>query len=193
VRVHVLSRVSPVEILGEGGRVTGIRLERNALEPDGRGGVRAVGTGRTEILPVGLVFRAVGYRGKPIPGVPFDAGRGTIPNRDGRVVAENGEIVPRTYVVGWAKRGPSGLIGTNRADSKETVERFFEDLPGIDRSPPRTAELALRFLRARQPELVTWTGWKRLDAVEVSEGEKRAKIRHKVTHLRRMVDHAVKE
>jgi ferredoxin--NADP+ reductase len=188
VRVHLRLRVSPVEMRGSG-CVNGLVIERNRLVPDGRGSVRAEGTGEREILPVGLVFRAVGYRGTAIPGVPFDERRGIVHNREGRVVGLDGEIVPRTYVVGWAKRGPSGLIGTNRADSKDTVEKLVEDLAGV---PPAGHPDPLPWLRERQPALVDWADWKRLDSDEVATGAARGKVRHKhadvASMLRRMAE-----
>ena len=122
--------VSPVEVLGDGGRVTGVRIERNRLVARDGGRMRAEGTGETEVVPCGMVVRSVGYRGAPLPGVPFDERRGIVPNEGGRVVrappgggtagggaAAGLEVVPGEYVAGWAKRGPSGVIGTNKADS----------------------------------------------------------------------------
>ena len=100
-----------------------LKLEHNRLEPSERGS-RAVGTGRTEELDVGLVLRAIGYRGAPVTGVPFHDAWGIIPNEDGRVTEMDGIVREREYVVGWAKRGPTGLIGTNKNDSAATVDRM---------------------------------------------------------------------
>src|ERR1700681_2013839 len=120
--------VSPVALIGAAGHVEAITLERNELIPDDHGGVTARGTGRLETLDgIGLVFRAVGYRGIPIPGVPFDDHAGHIANVEGRVAAANA-VVPGEYVVGWAKRGPSGLVGTNRADSIAPEQAILADL-----------------------------------------------------------------
>ncbi len=127
--------VSPLELLGEGGRVAGVRVERNRLvrQPDGY--MRAVGTGEKQVIPCGMVIRSVGYRGAPLAGVPFDERRGIVPNEGGRVVRSDGsgavapgEVVAGEYVVGWAKRGPSGVIGTNKADAAATVALMREDL-----------------------------------------------------------------
>ena len=132
--------VSPVEVVGEGGRVTGVKIERNRLVAQEDGYMRAEGTGEMEVVPCGMVIRSVGYRGAPLPGVPFDDRRGIVPNVGGRVVgvgpgagvekrevAAGVEVVPGEYVVGWAKRGPSGVIGTNKADAAATVALMRED------------------------------------------------------------------
>lgn len=173
-RVHLRLRTSPIALHG-GERVESVELGRNALADDGRGGVRAVDTGERESLPAGLVFRAVGYRGVPLPGAPFDERTGTIPNAGGRVTRD-GEGVPRLYVVGWAKRGPQGLIGTNRADAKDTVDRMLEDLPRL----PVGERPALAGLDGRA---VTWEDWGRIDAEEVRRGKARGKIREKFTRV----------
>src|SRR5207237_2659346 len=116
-------RVSPIELIGDAdGHVRAMRLERNVLVTDATGGMACRGTGRIEEVPVGLVFRSVGYKGVPLPGVPFDERRGVIPNDRGRVGGSE-----RTYAAGWIKRGPSGVIGTNKKDATETVELLLED------------------------------------------------------------------
>jgi ferredoxin/flavodoxin---NADP+ reductase len=119
--------LSPVEILADdAGGVRAMRLVRNRLEDDGRGGARAAATGQIEELPVDLVFRSVGYRGMAIPGLPFDERSGTVPHERGRVMA-GGAPLPGVYVSGWIKRGPSGVIGTNKPDAAETVETILAD------------------------------------------------------------------
>ncbi|HEY6054287.1 MAG TPA: FAD-dependent oxidoreductase, partial [Gaiellaceae bacterium] len=117
---------SPVAIHGDG-RVEAVEVVRNRLEPDERGRLAAVPTDERETIPAGLVLRSVGYRGVAVPGVPFDEGRGTIRNDRGRVLDESGAQVPRVYCAGWIKRGPSGVIGTNKKDATETVELLLED------------------------------------------------------------------
>ena len=124
--VRLRFRASPVAILGEE-RVEGVEIVRNHLEPDGRGSVRAVATDEREVIPCGIVFRSVGYRGVGVPGVPFDERAGTIPNAEGRVLDEGGAPVQGLYCAGWIKRGPTGVIGTNKKDATETVERLLED------------------------------------------------------------------
>lgn len=175
-RIHLWLNTSPLALEGEGGRLQRVVVGRNRVESDGRGGFRAVDTGERTVIEAGLVFRAVGYRGRPLPGVPFDDKTGTIPNVGGRV----GD---RLYCVGWAKRGPKGLIGTNRADSKDTVERMLEDLPGL----PRPARAPLPRVEAA----LDWSDWKHLDEHERSQGEAAGKLREKITRVPHM--HAVLE
>jgi ferredoxin/flavodoxin---NADP+ reductase len=120
---------SPLEILGEGedGPVTGVRVGINCLVADGDGRVRAEATGEEEIIECGLVLRSIGYRGMPVGGIPFDERRGLIRNEGGRVVSDDGSSCCGEYVVGWIKRGPSGVIGTNKKDANDTVARILED------------------------------------------------------------------
>ena len=197
--------VSPVEVLGEGGRVTGVRIERNRLVAGEDGYMRAVGTGETEVVPCGMVVRSVGYRGAPVPGVPFDEGRGIVPNEGGRVVA-GGEVVPGEYVVGWAKRGPSGVIGTNKADAAATVALMRDDFaagvvaggggePGRGRGARRAprvpgancADLA-DVLRERGVRWVDEAGWGRLDAHETQRGKAQSRPRVKLCSVAEMLE-----
>lgn len=174
--------VSPVEVLGKDGKVTHLKLEKNALVADGKGGVKSQGTGKFETIPVGLVFRSVGYRGVPIPGVPFDEKAGKIPNEAGRVR-------PGEYVVGWAKRGPSGLIGTNRADSVATVKNMLSDLPKAAAAPDAAPESIVKLLQEKGLPYVSFKDWKKLDTTEVETGKKKGKIREKFTRIREMLSH----
>ncbi|MER8047951.1 FAD-dependent oxidoreductase [Streptomyces sp. NPDC094032] len=153
----------PVEILGADGRVTGVRFERT--EPDGDGGVR--GTGRYEEIEAGLVLRAVGYRGAPLPGLPFDEARGTVPHAAGRVLRD-GAVSPGEYVAGWIKRGPTGVIGTNRPCAKETAASLLADAPAL--AGRRVAEDPVAELRARGHEPVPWTGWLAIERAEAALG-----------------------
>lgn len=189
-KIRLRFRVSPVEILGEDGRVAALRIERNRLVADPRGGVKAVGTGEFETLPVGLVLRSVGYRGIPIPGVPFDERSGHIPHEAGRVVPAPGDApLPGRYVVGWAKRGPSGLIGTNRADSAATVQSLLEDLAAglLPAAADPSPEATPRLLAERGLPEVTFADWQRLDALEKENGAKAGKIREKYTRVEEML------
>lgn len=188
-KVRLRFCVSPAELLGEGGRVRALRLEGNALVPDGKGGVKARGTGRFETVPVGLVFRSVGYRGVPVPGVPFDEKSGRIPNDKGRVFGSDGKPLPGHYVVGWAKRGPSGLIGTNRADSVATVAAMLEDAKAgaFPRAAEPDPEALPRLLRARGLRFVTFQDWKRLDALERERGAAQGKVREKFSRVPEML------
>ena len=179
---------SPVELIGEGGRVTAMKIERNALVKDERGGIKARGTGQFETIKVGLVLRSVGYNGIPIPGVPFDQKSGHIPNKDGRVLeAAGGAVVPGAYVVGWAKRGPSGLIGTNRADSVATVKAMVEDAAGKSAAPLPGRDAVPAALSERKVKWVDFQGWKNLDKIELAEGQKKGKIRQKFSRVDEML------
>ena len=167
---------SPVEIRGEN-RVEEIVLGINRLETGDDGRVRAVDTGERETIPTGLVLRAVGYRGVALPGVPFDDDTGTVPHTEGRVDGHD-----REYVVGWIKRGPSGIIGTNRKDANETVRHLLADL--AERDPIAQAEdhhdAVEAWLRERCPELVDQEGWEAIDAHERGRGEPDGRPRVKV-------------
>ncbi len=180
--------VSPMEILGDDGRVSGVRVERNRLVEQDDGSMRPRGTGETETLGCGIVLRSVGYRGAPITGVAFDDRRGIIPNADGRVVGEDGSPLTGEYVVGWAKRGPSGVIGTNKADAAATVASMIEDLEG---GTHLTADLdadPMRILRDRGVEVVDLEGWARLNAHESAAGEEQGRPRVKLCTVPEMLE-----
>ncbi len=187
--------VSPVEIIGDG-KVEAIKIVKNALIADDKGDLKAKATDQFETIPVGLVFRSVGYKGQAIPDVPFDAKSGTIPNTLGRVltVAQTGEQVVGDYVVGWIKRGPSGIIGTNKPDSVETVNSLLEDFHAgkvlSPATPDRTQVEAL--LKARNVEYVTFADWHFLDTVEQERGEFRSAPRLKFSKVDEMLK-AIKE
>ena len=149
---------SPTAILGDE-HVTGIELVRNVLDEN----ERAVPTGETEALDCSIVFRSVGYRGVALPGVPFDESRGTIPN-------ERGRVGDRVYAAGWIKRGPSGVIGTNKKDATETVELLLEDLRDEPRLG-RTFEDVAALLRRKNVDLVVYAGWTAIDEHERTAGE----------------------
>ncbi|MCC6669770.1 MAG: NADP oxidoreductase [Planctomycetes bacterium] len=171
--------VLPVEVKASDGRVAAVRVQCARLEPDAGGTPRPRPIDRFETLPVELVFEAIGYRGVPVPGMSFDPRKGIIPNADGRVLGEpGGPVRPGHYVVGWAKRGPTGLVGTNSPDSKATVERMVADLQAGKALAPRHDAIEAR-LRQRGIDFVTWQDWQRLDAHELAEGNARGKVRHK--------------
>ena len=165
---------SPVAILGEE-RVEAIELVRNELV-DGR----AKPTEDREVIECGIVFRSVGYRGIPLPGVPFDEGSCTVPNDGGRVRDADGAVVPGTYCAGWIKRGPTGVIGTNKKDATETVELLLEDARDerLGHGEPAAAMDAL--LEERGVAVVTQTGWQAIDAVERAAGEPQGRPRVKL-------------
>ncbi|HET9134685.1 MAG TPA: FAD-dependent oxidoreductase [Gemmatimonadales bacterium] len=184
---------SPVELLGDD-RVTGLRVVRNRLEDDGQGGVRAVPTDVVETLEVGLVFRSVGYRGVPIDGVPFDARRGTIPNAAGRVLDADGEPIAGLYTAGWIKRGPSGVIGTNKSCAAETVASLIADVAagqvGRGAGDP---DALLAELDARGVRRTDWADWQRLDAEEQARGAAAGRPREKITEISAMLRFLQKE
>jgi ferredoxin--NADP+ reductase len=190
-RLHVRFLVSPVALLGdERGRVTGMRLVRNRLVASGTGDVRAEATGEFEELEVGLVFRSVGYRGVSLPGVPFDERRGVIPNDRGRVIdPESNRPVAGLYAAGWIKRGPSGVIGTNKPDAAETVSSMVADVAaGAHWEPAESDARAVETLvLARQPLAVTYADWRRLDALECSNGQACGRPRLKFSSVEAML------
>lgn len=189
-KMRLRFRASPVEIIGENGRVSAIRIEKNTLISDGKGGVKAIGTGAFETIRVGLVLRSVGYRGIPVPGVPFDEKSGHIPHIEGRVVPAPGQpILPGQYVVGWAKRGPSGLIGTNRADSVATVQSLLTDFKAgsLPVSADASLEATLRLLTDKKVRALSFADWQKLDILEKDAGAKTGKIREKFTSVEDML------
>jgi ferredoxin--NADP+ reductase len=173
--------VSPVAILG-GERVEGIELVHNRLETDEAGAVRAVATDDRETLDCGLVFRSVGYRGVALPELPFDERRGTIPNDGGRLVDTEGEPLAGVYCAGWIKRGPTGVIGTNKKDATETVELLLEDVESgrLVRKPGVTAAAVEEVLAERGVRPVEYAGWAAIDEAERAAGEKLGRPRVKL-------------
>ena len=178
---------SPIEIKGEG-KVERIVLGRNELVSDESGRVAAKDTGAREELPVQLVVRSVGYRGMPTPGLPFDDKSATIPNTDGRVEGSRNE-----YVVGWIKRGPTGVIGTNKKDSQDTVDTLLADLAAskqlaelADFAEDHADQLA-DWLASRQPKLVTSAHWELIDRFEREAGEPHGRPRVKLPSLAKLL------
>ena len=184
-RYHLRFFLSPVAVLGED-RMERLVLEKNRLsgEPFHQS---ARGTGETATLEAGLLFRSVGYRGVPVPGLPFEERKGVIPSRDGRVI-EGETILPGLYVAGWIKRGPSGVIGTNKPDSYETVASLLADLPGLAPCPRTDSAAFGEWLRARGVRVVSFEDWKRLDALETERGRAAGKPREKFTRLEEMLE-----
>lgn len=188
-RIVLRFLASPVEILGEDGQVTGVRIERNRLVREPNGYIRSEGTGEFSTIETNLVLRSVGYRGIPLPGVPFDEKRNIIRNVGGRVVDDDGTPLPGEYVVGWAKRGPSGIIGTNKPDAVATVDAMMEDLPSIAPvdETRRDPDAILQLLQERGVDVVTFEDWKRLDDYEVECGEAEGRPRVKVPRVAEMM------
>lgn len=187
--IHMQFLWSPVEILGTGGQVMGVVVERNRLVPDGNGGVKAEGTGERRTIACGIVMRSVGYRSVPIAGVPFDDRRGLIPNQAGRITERpDGELWPRSYVVGWAKRGPSGIIGTNKPDSVATVQSMKADWEGMSDRGALSLPDVHPLLQTRCNAVVEYTGWQAIDAYEVAQGAAQQRPRVKVTSVADMLE-----
>lgn len=181
---------SPVEILGED-KVEAIKVVRNELYHDEKRGIRPRATEETEIIPVGLVFRSVGYRGEALPDVPFYERWGTIPNDKGRITTEHegDEYVIGDYCTGWIKRGPSGVIGTNKPDSVETVKCLLEDMESEKLWQPDTPsrEALMAFLADAKPDYVTYADWQLINEMEVERGEKVGRPRLKFTEIDAML------
>ena len=183
--------VSPVELIAnEEGHLASVRLVKNALYSTEEGKIRPRSTDQFEELPVELVFRSVGYRGVALPGVPFHEKWGIVPNEGGRVVdPEEGGKAPGLYVSGWIKRGPSGVIGTNKPDAKETVNCMLEDLARGSVLGPAHPDLeaARKLVCERQPNYVSYEDWTRLDALEVNRGDSQGRPRVKLISLEEML------
>ena len=190
-RLTIRFLVSPVEFHDDGeGRVGGVRLVKNELYETAGGRLRPRPTGVFEELPAGTVFRSVGYRGVPLPGLPFNDSWGVVPSNKGRVVdPEKDAPVAGLYVGGWIKRGPTGVIGTNKRDALETVSSMCEDfLAGRHLEPPQPEAHALEeALRIRQPSVITWKDWERINAVELARGAETSRPRVKFTTVDQML------
>lgn len=183
--------VSPVALLDDGrGGVRGMRLVRNRLYATATGTLQAKATDQFEELAVGLVFRSVGYRGVPLPGVPFNDDWGVVLNEKGRVLdAQTKQPLVGQYTAGWIKRGPTGVIGTNKPDAVETITAMVEDLARdiylrpTDPSPERVE----RLVRERQPQYLSYQDWRRLDEIETRRGQETGRPRVKFTRMKDML------
>jgi ferredoxin--NADP+ reductase len=184
--------VSPVELIGdETGHVAAMRIVKNELYATEAGTLRPRPTDDFEVLPVGLVFRSVGYQGVPLPGVPFNKKWGVITNKDGRVIdPDTHQPILGHYTAGWIKRGPSGVIGTNKPDAAETAECMLEDLKeGLILHPSRPGVAAVEELvRLRQPHYFTYGDWLRLNELEIARGQAVGRPRVKFTWVEEMLE-----
>ncbi len=178
---------SPLELTGDAsGRVTGLVLARNRLVADGKGGLKAEPTGETETLSVGMVLRSVGYYGIALPDLPFDPKRGVVPNERGRVVdTATKQPLVGLYVAGWIKRGPTGVIGTNKPDALETVEAMLDDVAAGRVHQPAEPDAASceAAVRRCQPAVVSYADWVKLDRLEQERGKPAGRPRVKVTSV----------
>jgi ferredoxin/flavodoxin---NADP+ reductase len=183
--------LAPVELVGDAeGRVSAIKLVKNVLVATPSGSLQAKATDQFETLPVGLVFRSVGYRGVPVPGVPFHEAWGVILNDKGRVLdPETKQPIVGEYTAGWIKRGPSGVIGTNKPDAAETVQAMLEDVAeGRVRAPAEPSrDVVERLVSERQPRFFSYGDWQRLNEIEVSKGRPAGRPRIKLTSIEDML------
>lgn len=188
-RLYLRFLVSPVELSGDG-RVESMKLVKNELYATEAGTLRPRPIDEFEEIPVGLVFRSIGYQGVRLPGVPFNESWGVILNEGGRVLDPETKLpLVGEYTAGWIKRGPSGVIGTNKPDAAETVDRMMEDLEQnlvLDPEEP-TAEAVEELIRRRKPEYFTFEDWVYLDELEVERGKKLGRPRLKFTRIEDML------
>ncbi|WP_205473477.1 FAD-dependent oxidoreductase [Nocardioides sp. SYSU D00038] len=179
--VRLRFQAAPLRVLGDAGRVTGLEVARTVLEEDAAGVPRAVATGETEVLEAGLVLRSVGYHGRPVADLPYDAATGTVPS-------ERGRVRPGVYVAGWIKRGPTGFIGTNKSCAQETVQTLLDDLDaGLAPRPLRTRDQLDATLRERGVRVVDAAGWAALDAEERRRGAAAGRQRTKIVDVAEML------
>lgn len=183
-RLHLHFYAKPLEVVGdETGSVAAFRFERTT--PDGEGGV--VGTGEIREIPIQAIYRAVGYFGSPLDGVPFDDKRGVIPNREGQVIDDNDEPVHGVYTTGWIKRGPVGLIGHTKSDAMETIKNVLNDQANWWAPAEPAEEAVTALLESRGIEYTNLDGWHNLDAHELALGEAAGRVRVKVVPRDEMV------
>lgn len=179
--------VGPTELRGADGKLQGIRVQHMVLVAAADGTPRPQARDSFEDLPAELVFKAIGYRGVPVPGVPFEPKQGIVPNRDGRVLDKvGGAPLAGYYASGWCKRGPTGLIGTNSLDAKATVEAMKADRSAGIQLAGERGDIA-PLLQERRIDAATWLDWQRLDAWEQAEGKLRSKLRHKLSSIDAMM------
>jgi ferredoxin--NADP+ reductase len=183
---------SPVAILGDGenGPVTALRVVHNRIERDTDGRLHAVATGQTDEIECGLVLRSIGYRGRPGADLPFDERRGVIRNAGGRVCDAGWHAYTGEYVVGWIKRGPTGVIGTNKRDAADTVAKIVEDAKSGALNQPAAPGLATDWIRERVPSTVTWAGWRAIDERERQAGEPQSRPRVKIVRIAGLLEAA---
>jgi ferredoxin--NADP+ reductase len=191
-RLIVRFLVSPTELLGDGtGEVAAMRLVKNTLYATEAGTLRPRHTDEHETIPVGIVFRSIGYRGVPLPGVPYHEDWGVILNEKGRVLnPETEEPLVGLYTAGWIKRGPTGVIGTNKPDAGETVNCMMEDVnKNRTLKPPHPDPgSVVALLHERQPRYFTFDDWLRLDEIERARGKAEGRPRVKFTTVQEMME-----
>jgi ferredoxin--NADP+ reductase len=188
-RLHLHFFSSPKEILGEDGRVTGLRIERTEL--DGSGGVTS--TGEIREFPVQAVYRAIGYFGSELDSIPFDHKTGVITNAAGRVLDENGEHIPGVYATGWIKRGPIGLIGHTKSDAMETIACVMEDKTTWWQPANSDEADVVSLLNSKGVQFLGWPEWLKIDATEKALGAAQERERVKLVEREDFLDAAFKK
>ncbi len=183
-RLHLHFFAKPLEVVkDDAGRVSAFRYERT--EPDGAGGVR--GTGEIREVAIQAIYRAVGYFGSPLEGVPFDDVHGVIPNHEGRALDEHNDVIPGVYATGWIKRGPVGLIGHTKSDAMETIQHLVGDQANWWSPADPSEESVVALLEERGIEYTDLDGWHALDQHEIALGEPEGRARIKVVPRDEMV------
>ena len=181
-RVHFRFLLSPTELIAdEKGRLMAVQCEKNQLLPNDDGtDMKAIGTGEYETIPVGMVLRSVGYKGLPLQGLPYNPRSGVIPNQQGRIIDDKQQPILGLYVVGWAKRGPTGVIGTNRTDAVESVEKLIEDLPQLKPAPNPDPQALITHLQQLGVRYVSLSEWQTINAMELAAGKEQGRPRVKL-------------
>lgn len=189
-KLHLRFLVSPIEIIADAeGNVAGIVLEKNRLEVQPDGTVSARGTGETEVLEVEMVLPAIGFAAKRIDGIPYDEKTKVIANDDGRVInPASHNVIANEYVVGWARTGPQGLIGSHKPASAHVVEHMIADGVGLEARQLPEREAIDSLLRQRGVQIVTFSDWKLLDDVETARGARRGAPRDKIVDVGAMLE-----
>ncbi|MFT4796200.1 MAG: ferredoxin--NADP+ reductase [Aquiluna sp.] len=175
-RLHLHFFASPVEVIGQDGKVAGLTIEKTKL--DGSGGV--VATGETTSFPIQAIYRAVGYFGSPVDKIPFDAKSGVIPNQAGRVIGEDGKNLQGVYCTGWIKRGPVGLIGHTKADAIETIGNVLQDQDRWWQPELAGEDQIIKTLESRNIDFMDWAKWLKINSKEKAIGEALGRERMKL-------------
>lgn len=183
-RIIMKFLVSPDSLIGTE-HVESVILRHNVLKPSDDGTLRPKATDRTETISAGLVFRSIGYKGVPLADLPFDEKKGTIPNDHGRVTGDGGKALPGVYVTGWIKRGPSGVIGTNKPDAVETANKLIEDMRNDTLNSADRSDI-LPLLSERKIRFFTFSDWQKLDKLEQAKGQPLGRPRVKFTTVDEM-------
>jgi ferredoxin--NADP+ reductase len=188
-KLHLQFWVSPYEVIADSaGKVTALALEKNRSEIDPDGSVKTLGTGETQILEVGMMLSAIGYAARRIDGIPYDENKKIIANENGRVVDPvNRKVIPHEYVVGWARSGPQGLIGSHKGASARVVDLMLADAAGIEERELPNREAITAMLHDRGVQTVSFDEWKQLDDVEIARGALRGAPRDKIADVDAML------